>query len=66
LISEIKGFEIKFERSVTKIGRDLRNNYVESGIITKKISNGTKYNVDLKRLEEYIKLKKWWYELIAE
>jgi len=65
LISEIKGFEIKFERSVTKIGRDLRNNYVESGIITKKISNGTKYNVDLKRLEEYIKLKKWWYELIA-
>jgi len=62
LLSSLKGVD-KFERSDTKIGRDLKV-FSDAGVLVKRRSaNGIKYRVDRNAMEKFLREKKWWYEL---
>ena len=62
LLSSLKSTD-KFERSDTKIGRDLKI-FSDAGVLTKiRKTAGIKYRVDKSAMEKFLKEKKWWYEL---
>jgi hypothetical protein len=62
IIDQLKQSD-KFERSVTAIGRRLRE-YVKDGIIIKeRKSHYISYSFETEKMKEYLQKRGWWYEL---
>lgn len=62
LIEQIRLFD-KFERTTTAIGRHLRE-YVKDEVVLKvKGIHFNNYSINSGEMEEYLRKRKWWYEL---
>jgi hypothetical protein len=53
-----------FALTETTFGRDMRDNYVDTGVIQKhRVGAGNEYRVeDIPRLREFLEQKGWWVD----